>query len=174
MIGVENNMPVFTAATGNASKLKRICAATISGRTGWIASTLPGTSATTQVTAVCAYPPRAVIVFKSACTPAPQELSDPAIVKTTGGFFMISKTAAWIPCKVKRQKIWTIVQIFCRRWRGGSWQEGGENVEEVFGGVEGGGGDGVEGFAGLVEDGGSGEAGGEARGEVLLGFGQCA
>src|SRR5450432_2353050 len=38
-----------------------------------------------QVIAVRPYTPAALKVFKSACAPAPAELSEPAIVSTTGG-----------------------------------------------------------------------------------------
>jgi len=41
-----------------------------------------------------------VIVFKSAWAPAPQELSDPAIVRTTGGFFMGWDNAHYIDVKL--------------------------------------------------------------------------
>ena len=55
------------------------------GSTGWIATTRPGASATTQVTAVNPYTPWAENVFKSAWMPAPALLSEPAMVKATGG-----------------------------------------------------------------------------------------
>ncbi len=85
MIAAEYNIPVLMAAMGKALWLSRICSATRLGVMGAIEETRPGTSATTQVMAVWAYPPRAVIVFKSAWAPAPQELSLPAMVRTTGG-----------------------------------------------------------------------------------------
>ena len=46
--------------------------------------TMPGTSATTHVTTVRAYTPKCEKVFKSAWIPAPEELSDPAIVMAAG------------------------------------------------------------------------------------------
>ena len=52
MIAREYSIPVFIAATGKASSESSICRRTISGLTAWIAATWPGTSATTQVTAV--------------------------------------------------------------------------------------------------------------------------
>ena len=57
MIPAENNIPVFAAATGNASNTKRICSATMAGGSAVIRETRPGCSATTQVTAVVPYTP---------------------------------------------------------------------------------------------------------------------
>ena len=69
---------------GNALKSRRICSATIAPGMGCTALTFPGTSATTQVMAVTPYPPSALMVFRSACAPAPALLSEPAMVRTTG------------------------------------------------------------------------------------------
>jgi hypothetical protein len=60
----------------------------ISGSSRWMRETLPGVSETTLVRAVSASPPRAEMAFKSACIPAPQEESDPAMVKTGAGEIM--------------------------------------------------------------------------------------
>ena len=60
---------------------------TTAGGMGWIALTFPGTSATTQVTAVSPYTPSAVKVLRSAWMPAPALLSEPAMVRATGGVF---------------------------------------------------------------------------------------
>ena len=57
MIPAENNIPVFAAATGKASKTSRICSATMAGGSAVIRETRPGCSATTQVTAVVPYTP---------------------------------------------------------------------------------------------------------------------
>jgi hypothetical protein len=84
MIAEENNIPVFTAPMGNASKTNLICSATILGSTAAILETLPGCSATTQVKAEVPYTPNRVKVFRSAWIPAPPELSDPAMVNATG------------------------------------------------------------------------------------------
>lgn len=54
MTSLEWSSPVLTAAMGKDWKRRRICSATISGGMGWMALTLPGTSATTQVMAVTA------------------------------------------------------------------------------------------------------------------------
>ena len=45
---------------------------------------MSGVSETTQVTAVKAWTPRAENVFRSACSPAPAEQSEPAIVMAMG------------------------------------------------------------------------------------------
>jgi hypothetical protein len=66
MIAEENNIPVFTAPTGKASKTNLICSATILGSTAAILETLPGCSATTQVKAEVPYTPKRVKVFRSA------------------------------------------------------------------------------------------------------------
>ena len=51
-ISVEYSIPVLIAATGKASKSSLTCSTTREGSMPWIALTFPGTSATTQVTAV--------------------------------------------------------------------------------------------------------------------------
>src|SRR5437899_5610571 len=61
------------------------CSRIVSLLIAWIEETMPGTSATTQVTTVRAYTPNRVNVLRSAWMPAPEELSEPAIEIATGG-----------------------------------------------------------------------------------------
>ena len=55
-----------------------------------------------------------------------------------------------------------------------SWEKGGENIDEVFGGVDGGRGNGIEGLAALFQQDSTGHADGEAGREVLPGIGHGA
>ncbi len=82
-------MPVFTASTPMSSSTARICARTAS--TGRFQTPCTPTlfCAVTAVTALIPCTPRASIVLRSACTPAPPPESEPATVSTRGGALVI-------------------------------------------------------------------------------------
>ena len=70
--------------TGKFARHNSICSRTLRASIASIRETFPGTSATTQVTAVRPKTPSALNVFRSAWRPAPALQSEPAMVRATG------------------------------------------------------------------------------------------
>src|SRR4051794_25812830 len=84
MMSVERSMPVLHAAGEKASSTSSICARTSDAGKGRMAEMELGLWAVMQVTTVVPCTPKEANVFRSACTPAPPPLSEPAIVSATG------------------------------------------------------------------------------------------
>ena len=88
MFSAENSIPVFTAAGFNSSNTASICCRSILGETGSTPRTRRGFCAVRQAMALAPWTPSAAKVFKSAWMPAPPPLSEPAMVRATGNFFL--------------------------------------------------------------------------------------
>ena len=85
-------MPILTQATGIPVITASIWECTMVGETGSMPYTPAGFWAVMAVMTVVAKPPKADMVFISACMPAPPLLSDPAMLNTTGGVCNLSHT----------------------------------------------------------------------------------
>ncbi len=84
----EYSIPVLMASTGYVLRRISTCSWRMVDGTGWMDSTDSGVSATTQLSAVRPCVPSLENVLRSAWIPAPDEQSDPAMVRVIGGFMV--------------------------------------------------------------------------------------
>ena len=78
----EDSIPILTASGTISSNTASICSSIIFGLISWMSITRAVFSATTETITLMPNTPCAAMVFRSACTPAPPEQSEPAMVST--------------------------------------------------------------------------------------------